>query len=165
MRFSAKRFSMLVALSALALTVSGCTRVRTHQGYYVDKLLVDSIQPGIDNRDSVEGTLGRPSFVSQFGEQDWYYVSRDMRQMAFAAPKPVDQVLLRVRFDGQGNVVAIDRAGLDTVARISPKKGHTPTLGSHRGILDDLFGNIGAVGSTGAAGATGRGPGGGPNGS
>lgn len=118
MRFSAKRFSMLVALSALAVTVSGCTRVRTHQGYFVDKLLVDSIQPGIDNRDSVEGTLGRPSFVSQFGEQDWYYVSRDMRQLAFAAPKPVDQVLLRVRFDPKGNVLAVDRAGLDKVAHI-----------------------------------------------
>src|SRR3546814_7886404 len=66
-------------LCALLLGASGCSRSRTHQGYQVDKLLVDSIQPGIDNRASVEGTLGRPSFVAQFGDQDWYYVSRDMR--------------------------------------------------------------------------------------
>src|SRR3546814_7524405 len=79
----------------------------------VDKLLVDSIQPGIDNRASVEGTLGRPSFFAQFGDQDWYYVSRDMRSLAFSSPKPVSQTVLHVRFDAAGNVVAVDRMGLE----------------------------------------------------
>ena len=65
MRF--KTLTLTMMLVGVAATLPGCTRVRTHQGYLVDNLLVDSIQPGIDNRASVEGTLGTPSFVSQFG--------------------------------------------------------------------------------------------------
>ncbi|EQB33623.1 outer membrane protein assembly factor BamE [Sphingobium ummariense] len=159
------RIMLAVGLGALVLGASGCTRIRTHQGYQVDKLLVDSVQPGVDNRASVEGTLGRPSFVSQFGPQDWYYVSRDMRSLAFANPRPVSQTILHVRFDAAGNVVAVDRMGLEQVARISPAGSKTPTLGRHRSLFDEIFGNIGAVGAGGMGGG-GSGPnGGGPNGS
>lgn len=160
------RVLLAAGLSALLLGASGCTRIRTHQGYQIDKLLVDSVQPGIDNRASVEGTLGRPSFVSQFGPQEWYYVSRTMRALAFSNPKPVEQTVLRVRFDAAGNVAAVDRMGLEQVARISPSGDKTPTLGRHRSLFDEIFGNIGAVGAAGmgGGGAGGRGPGG-PNGS
>lgn len=159
------RVMIAIGLGALLVGTSACTRIRTHQGYQVDKLLVDSVQPGIDNRASVEGTLGRPSFVSQFGQQDWYYVSRNMRQLAFANPKPVDQTVLRVRFDPAGNVVAVDRMGLEKVARISPAGDKTPTLGRHRSLFDEIFGNIGAVGAGGMGGGNAGPNGGGPNGS
>jgi outer membrane protein assembly factor BamE (lipoprotein component of BamABCDE complex) len=159
------RFLLALGLGAIVISASGCTRIRTPQGYQVDKLLVDSVQPGIDNRASVEGTLGRPSFVAQFGEQDWYYVSRDMRSLAFSNPKPVSQTVLHVRFDPAGNVVAVDRMGLEQVAHISPTGDKTPTLGRHRSLFDEIFGNIGAVGAMGAGSAGGAGPGGGPNGS
>lgn len=159
MRFNT--VSLALALGCVAMTVSGCTRIRTHQGYLVDNLLVDSILPGVDNRDSVEGTLGRPTFVSQFGNKDWYYVSRDMKQLAFANPAVKEQTILRVRFDDAGNVAAVDRAGMENIAEVSPKDGRTPTLGRDRGLLEDIFGNIGAVGAAGA----GAGGGPGPNGS
>ncbi|MCP1470081.1 outer membrane protein assembly factor BamE (lipoprotein component of BamABCDE complex) [Sphingobium sp. OAS761] len=158
------RILLAIGLGALVIGASGCTRIRTHQGYQVDKLLVDSVQPGIDNRASVEGTLGRPSFVSQFGEQDWYYVSRNMRQLAFSTPKPVDQTVLRVRFDQAGNVVAVDRTGLEQVAKISPTGDKTPTLGRHRSLFNEIFGNIGAVGA-GGMGSGSAPSGSGPNGS
>ena len=44
-----------------ALLASGCTAIRNHRGYLVDQALVDAVQPGIDNRQSVERTLGRPA--------------------------------------------------------------------------------------------------------
>jgi outer membrane protein assembly factor BamE (lipoprotein component of BamABCDE complex) len=162
-RFRGGRLTLVTGVLAVAMLTSGCTRIRTHQGYQVDKLLVDSIQPGIDNRASVEGTLGRPTFAAQFGQQDWYYLSRDMRQLAFATPRPVAQTVLRVRFDAAGNVVAIDRTGLDQVVHVSPSGDKTPTLGRNRSLFQEIFGNIGAVG---AGGGTGSGPSGpGPNGS
>ncbi len=159
------RILIAVGLGAMLMGNTGCTRIRTHQGYRVDNLLVDSVQPGIDNRASVEGTLGRPSFVAQFGDQDWYYVARDMRALAFSNPKPTAQTILHVRFDPAGNVVAVDRMGLEQVAKISPMGGKTPTLGRHRSLFDEIFGNIGAVGA-GGMGGQGSGPtGSGPNGS
>lgn len=162
MRF--KTLTLTMMLAGVAAALPGCTKVRTHQGYLVDNLLVDSIQPGIDNRASVEGTLGTPSFVSQFGTKDWYYVSRDMKQLAFANPAVKQQLVLRVRFDDAGNVAGVDRAGVDKVVEISPKDGKTPTLGRKRTLMEDLFGNIGAVGAMGA-GAGGGGDNTGPNGS
>lgn len=161
------RLLLAAGLGAILIGTSGCARVRTHQGYQVDKLLVDSVQPGIDNRASVEGTLGRPTFAAQFGDADWYYVSRDMRALAFSNPKPSAQTILHVRFDPAGNVVAVDRMGLEQVARLSPSGDKTPTLGRHRSLFDEIFGNIGAVGAGGmGGGGGGAGPGsGGPNGS
>lgn len=157
MGFPNKRLSLILALSVAATAMAGCTRIRTHQGYLVDNLLVDSIQPGIDNRASVEGTLGRPTFTSEFGPQEWYYISRDMKQLAFANPKVAKQEIVRVQFDPAGNVTAIDKRGGEAIAKISPKDGSTPTLGRQRTLLQEIFGNIGAVGAAGAGGAPGGG--------
>ncbi|MBB6125185.1 outer membrane protein assembly factor BamE [Sphingobium subterraneum] len=164
-RPSARRIVLSLAIVSMGLALPGCTRIRTHQGYLVDKLLVDSIQPGIDNRTSVEGTLGRPTFASQFGEQQWYYVSRDTKQLAFSNPKASDQTIIRVRFDPAGNVVGVDRAGMEKIANISPEGDKTPTLGRKRSFFEDVFGNIGAVGAGGAGGGGGNPDNTGPNGS
>lgn len=62
-------------VATLALAMAGCTSIRQSRGYVVDALLVDAIQPGIDNQRSVEMTMGRPSFSSQYGTPTWYYIS------------------------------------------------------------------------------------------
>jgi len=152
--FDKARLPVAVAMiGALALT-AGCSRIRDHKGYVADQVLINSIQPGIDNRESVERTLGRPSFTSQFDQTTWYYLSRETRQLAFSTPKPVKQIALAVRFDGQGNVTAVSNDGMTKVASISPDGDKTPTLGRHRGFFAELFGNIGRVGSVGGAGGT-----------
>ena len=151
------------AVLGIALLAGGCTSIRDHRGYVVDKTLVDSVQPGIDNRISVERTLGRPTFASQFGNQDWYYVSIDTKQAPFSRARTNEETILRVRFDEAGNVVGVDHAGKEKVARIDPDGDKTKTLGRDRSFLEDLFGNIGAVGA-GGGGAAGGGAGG-PNGS
>lgn len=147
---------VIVAGLALALTVSGCAQLKGRQGYVVDPLLTEAIAPGVDNRESVEKTLGRPTFVGQFSNNEYYYVSRETRQLAFAKPRPVDQQVLRVRFDPAGNVAAVDRTGLELVSRLSPEGDKTPTLGRHRSFFEDIFGNIGAVGAPGAGSPSGR---------
>ena len=74
------------AALALALGATGCSSIRESRGYIVDATLVDSVQPGIDNRRSVEGMLGRPTFTSQFGEKTWYYVSSVTGRKPFVRP-------------------------------------------------------------------------------
>ena len=152
-----------LALVALAALTGGCASIRDHRGYLVDAALVDSVQPGVDNRQSVERALGRPTFISQFGEKAWFYVSQETRQTAFRRPQTRDQTILRVRFDPAGNVAGVDRAAAEKVVRLDPDGHKTPTLGKNRGFLEDLFGNIGSVGAPGVGG--GGGAGGGPGGS
>ncbi len=154
MGVSTKRIWAGLFLAGAAMAMAACSRVPGHQGFIADAVLVDAIRPGVDNRESVEKTLGRPTIVGQFGTNEYYYLGRDTKQLAFALPKPVGQTVLRVRFDAAGNVVAVDRPGLDQIASINPENDKTPTLGRKRGFFEDLFGNIGQVGSVGQGGGT-----------
>jgi len=168
-----RKIALLTMGGALLLSVvlGGCTSIHDHRGYIIDKTLVQSVLPGIDNKASVERTLGRPTFVAQFGEPAWYYVSADTNQPPFRGPHPVKETVLRVRFDARGTVAAIDQTGIDRVATIHPDHDLTPTLGKKRGFFQDLFGNIGTVGAGGVGGGEGGEGGGGggggtgPNGS
>ena len=148
------KLASFAALTALVFGASGCARMAGHQGYIADDTLVNGIQAGVDNRESVTKTLGRPSFVGQFTPNEWYYFARTTKQLAFALPKPTQQLVLRIRFDAAGNVAAVDKAGVEKVARISPEGDKTPTLGKERSFFEDLFGNIGSVGAVGQGGST-----------
>lgn len=162
------RMAMATAtLVAAAAALTGCSSIRDHRGFIVDPMLTDSIQPNLDNRLSVEKTLGRPTFISQFGEPVWYYVSIDTRQKAFAGPQTKAQQVLKIRFDPAGTVRAVERSGIEQVARIDPDGNKTPTLGANRSFFEDLFGNIGSVGAPGMGGPNNDNTGGGrgPNGS
>jgi outer membrane protein assembly factor BamE (lipoprotein component of BamABCDE complex) len=150
------RIGAVLAVAALA---TGCSSIIGHKGYLADEVILQSVQPGVDNRTSVERTLGQPSFTSQFGEPVWYYVSSTTRQRPFTTPRISEHTVLAVRFDPAGNVISADRTGLEQVARIDPENDATPTLGRDRSFLEDLFGNIGQVG-TGAGAAGGQGGGG-----
>ena len=153
-----------ILLGATAfLALGACSSIKDHRGYIVDPVLVETIQPGIDNAQSVEKALGRPTFVSEFGRKDWYYVAVNTQQKAFGSPQTKDQMVMRVSFDAAGNVSEVERSGVNKVVRLSPDGDKTPTLGRERTFLEDLFGNIGTVGAPGMGGGQG-GPGG-PNGS
>ena len=141
----APRALCLAALSGAALLAGGCTSIRDHQGYLGDDQLISAIQAGVDNRESVERTLGRPSLTSQFDQRDWYYVSRETRQLAFERPSTSDQTVLHVRFDEAGNVERVERTGVELVANINPSNETTPTLGRNRSFFEEIFGNIGAA--------------------
>ncbi len=148
------------ALIAVSMT-SGCARVRGHQGYIADALLVDAIKPGVDNRESVAKTLGRPTFEGQFDANDWFYVDRETKQLAFALPRATKQTILRVSFDAAGNVTAVEKSGIEKIAAIRPMGDKTPTLGRNRSFFEEIFGNIGQVGSVGQGGGTADNPDGG----
>lgn len=160
-----KRLRAVTALGVLALLAGGCASIKDHRGYLIDPALTGSVQPGIDNRTSVERALGQPTFKSEFGKQIWYYVSIDTRQRPFKRPQAKAENVLMVSFDEKGNVASVERRGMEKVVSLNPDGHKTPTLGRNRSFFEDLFGNIGSVGAT--PGATGRtGPtGSGPNGS
>ncbi|TPE61235.1 outer membrane protein assembly factor BamE [Sandaracinobacter neustonicus] len=139
----------LILLPALALMTAGCAtrQIQNNQGYIADEELANSVQPGVDNKESVQRALGRPTLESRWDPNVWYYVSRNTKQLAFARPVPRDQRVIIVRFAADGSVSNVERRGLEHVANISPNSDKTPTLGREATLLEDLFGNIGTVGA------------------
>ena len=156
MKFGLFRISTIVLLGALA---AGCASNRAHKGAVLDPQVASSIQPGVDNKDSVRKLLGSPTLAGQFTPNDWYYVSRDTNQLAFRNPRVTREQVLLVRFDQAGNVASMQRSGKELVLNLDPSGRQTPTLGRKKSFFDELFGNIGSVGS---AGMPGYGGGGGP---
>ncbi|HSX54202.1 MAG TPA: outer membrane protein assembly factor BamE [Sphingomonas sp.] len=152
------RVLLAAACGAALLGAGACAPLRGYQGYVVDADLVNSVQPGVDNRESVLATLGKPTLTSQFNQGEWYYIGRNTRNYAFNNPKPREQTTLRIRFDAQGNVTEVTRTGVEQVASINPSDKKTPTLGRERGFFEDLFGNIGTVGAPGAGPGPSDGP-------
>jgi len=132
--------------------LAGCATTRVHKGTVINPQVVSSIQPGVDNQDSVAKLLGRPTFTGEFSPNDWYYVSRDARQIAFGNPHVMDQTVLHVRFDQKGNVQSVDHTGKELVLNVDPTHRTTPTLGRKKSFFDELLGNIGQVGSGGLGG-------------
>jgi outer membrane protein assembly factor BamE (lipoprotein component of BamABCDE complex) len=146
------KFALLKVSPALAaaMLLGGCQGVLAHKGAVVDPQLASSIQPGVDNKASVEKLLGRPSFSGEFTPNDWYYVARDTKQFGFSNPRVRKQTTLHVAFDAAGNVTSVRQTGKELVASIEPTKRETPTLGRKKSFFDELFGNIGTVGAPGA---------------
>src|SRR6478672_5885180 len=143
----------IATIAATAVLLAGCAQFRSHKGVVIDPQLAAGVQPGVDNKDSVEKLLGRPSFTGQFTPNDWYYVSRDVNQLAFRNPRVRKQTVMIVRFDQKGNVASVQRTGRELVMNLDPTGRKTPTLGRKRSFFEELFGNIGTVGAPGLPGA------------
>ncbi len=154
-RSSMRTMAKVAVLGCAVLALGACSSIRESRGFVNDPLLVRTVEPGIDNRRSVEGTLGRPTFESQYGEDTWYYISSVTGRRPFVRPRIRNHSVLAVRFDEAGNVASVERSGIEEVAYLQPNGDKTPTLGIERGFLEDLFGNIGQVGGVGPAGPAG----------
>jgi outer membrane protein assembly factor BamE (lipoprotein component of BamABCDE complex) len=136
-----------------AALLAGCAGIHDHRGAVIDRELASAIQVGVDNKDSVAKTLGRPTFTGQFNPNDWYYVSRDTKTVPLRGPGVIDQTILHVRFDAAGNVTSVDRSGKEYIASIDPVGDKTATLGRKRGFFEELFGNINSISQPGLPGA------------
>ncbi|MEQ7874102.1 outer membrane protein assembly factor BamE [Sphingomonas sp. ASV193] len=133
--------------AGLAALLAGCSGINSHRGFVIDPQLAQGIQVGVDNKDSVAKSMGRPTFVGQFNPNDWYYVSQDTREVGATRPRVIKAETLHVQFDQAGNVVRVEKGGKNQLVNVAPMKQQTPTFGRKKSFLSELFSNIGTVGS------------------
>ena len=141
---ASKLISLGLAIAGASL-LGGCLGIKEHKGYVLDKELATTVQVGVDNKESVTKTLGRPTFTGQFDANDWYYVARDVKTVPLRSQKVLDQDVVHIRFDPAGNVASVNMTDESLVVNINPVGDKTPTLGRQRSFFDELFGNIGVL--------------------
>ena len=146
---------------AAGLAVSACGNSREVRGYVFDPQLADAIQPGVDNRISVESTLGTPTIKATFDDSTWYYVSTQVRVRPVFWPDPKEHRVLVVGFNDSGVVSSINNLGLEDMQEIKMAGDKTPTKGRRLSFFQQIFGSIGRF--SGHA-PTGSGENRGPNG-
>ena len=128
--------AIAVALSSSVL--SGCQSVGAgevlHQGYVVDQETL-ALAPVGSSREQVLLSLGTPSTTATFDNEVFYYISQKRsRPVAFMKPKLVEQSILAVYFDKDGNVERLahyqlqDGKVFDMISRITPTGGAEVTF-------------------------------------
>lgn len=131
------------ALGVLLLALGACSAIYRNHGYAPTDAELAEVIVGVDTRDSVEGTLGRPSSAGILAESGFYYVSSRRRHFAWRAPEEVDRQVVAISFDDSGVVENVERFGLQdgTVVALSRRV----TDSNIRGItfLRQLLGNLG----------------------
>ena len=143
-------------MMALALVTASCTTDQQIRGFVGDLELIDSITPGIDNRNSVVSALGVPSAAGTFDGNVWYYVSDTTTKRSFFKERPQTRLVLVVQFDQRGVVSDVERFGLSQSRDINIQTDKTPTRGKTLGFFEQIFGNIGRFAAPGAGGINDR---------
>jgi outer membrane protein assembly factor BamE (lipoprotein component of BamABCDE complex) len=135
-----------VLLFALCFAVvTGCTATFRDHGYIPPEEDLANVIVGVDTRDTVASSIGRPGVSGILSESGWYYIESRYRNFAWRAPEEIDRQVLAVSFDDAGVVTNIERFGLERgrVVRLSRRVTTENTQGV--GFLRQAFGNLGRI--------------------
>ncbi|MEM9474183.1 MAG: outer membrane protein assembly factor BamE [Pseudomonadota bacterium] len=131
--------ALVVALALLA----ACAATFRNHGYMPPEDELANIIVGVDTRDSVEGSIGKPGVGGIAEASGWYYIRSTVRNYTWNAPEEIDREVLAISFASNGTVSNIERFGLEEgrVVRLSRRVTDSNTEGI--GFLRQAFGNIG----------------------
>lgn len=146
-----RKLGVATLASGMLLASVACAPVVNQRGYVPNQEAIGTIQVGMDTKEMVSMKLGEPSTLATFGGDTWYYISAQVEQNAFFAPRAVERNILAVEFDPEGKVMGVQRYTLADGRVVDFQTRETPTRGRTLTILQQFFnavpGNIGQPGS------------------
>jgi len=135
--------------AVLTLVLAGCTPLYSDHGYVPTDDELALLAVGKDNRESVGATIGRPSASGLLNDLGWYYVQSRFATMGGRAPREIDRQVVAITFTSEGVVENIERFGLEEGRIVPLSRRITTTNIKGKGVLAQLFGNIGSLNTEG----------------
>lgn len=132
-------------MCALSLMLAGCMPIRTNHGYIPTDEDLALLVVGVDTRESVAATIGRPAASGLLGDEAWYYIQSRWKTIGAAAPVEIDREVVAITFGATGQVENIERFGLEQGRIVPLSRRVTTTNIRGKGILSQIFGNIGRL--------------------
>lgn len=129
----------------LALGVSACSATYTNHGYIPPAEELEMIVPGVDTRDSVAETVGRPAASGIVSENTWFYVASRQRHFTYHAPEVVERDIVAISFDSRGTVENIRELGLEDGEVVRFSRRVTESNIQEVTFLRQLLGNFGRI--------------------
>lgn len=126
-----------------AVLLAACTPQMDSHGEHVDPDRLQTIRPGVQNRDEVARILGSPASTSAFGDESWYYISDVTETYSIFDTDVTERQVVTVRFDQQGVVKEVDLFGLERGREVELVDRETPSFGESGSLLDQFMGNLG----------------------
>jgi outer membrane protein assembly factor BamE (lipoprotein component of BamABCDE complex) len=134
-----------VLLAGFVLLTTACAPVYRNHGYIPSDDELSLLVVGKDSRDSVAATIGRPSAAGLLNDRGWYYVQSRWKHAGALPPKEENRQVVAVTFDDAGIVENIERFGLEKGRVVAISRRVTETTIKGRGLLAQLFGNLGRI--------------------
>jgi len=131
------------AFGVVVLAVAGCSATFENHGYAPTETDLAEVIVGVDTRDSVGQSIGRPTSVGMLEGGNWYYSQSRWRHFAFKAPEIIDRQVVAITYTDAGVVENIERFSLED-GRVVPLSRRV-TNSNVKGIsfIRQLLGNIG----------------------
>ena len=121
------------------LALAGCMGETLTRGYVPTESAFQQVQAGAP-REQVLLALGTPSTTADFGGEVFYYISQKTnRPIAFLNPHLIDQKVLAIYFDQNGQVQQIANYGLKDGKLFDFVSRTTPTGGKDFSFISQLF--------------------------
>ena len=139
------RGGRLIMAALLALGVSACSATYTNHGYIPPAEELEMIVPGVDTRDSVAETVGRPAASGIVSENTWFYVASRQRHFTYHAPEVVERDIVAISFDSRGTVENIRELGLEDGEVVRFSRRVTESNIQEVTFLRQLLGNFGRI--------------------
>lgn len=141
----AKFWARRVMAVALLAGVTACAATFSNHGYAPTDTELEDILVGVDNRSSVEESIGRPSSAGVLETGGWYYVSSRVRHFAYREDEVIDRQLVAVSFDKRGIVSNVERFTLADGRVVALNRRVTDTGIKGVSFIRQMLGNIGNI--------------------
>ncbi|MEM9392390.1 MAG: outer membrane protein assembly factor BamE [Pseudomonadota bacterium] len=101
----------LVALVLLGL--AACASTYRNSGYVPSESELSGLEVGIDDRASVEETVGLPATQGVVSEDVWYYVGSRWESYAYRERREIERQVVAISFNDNGTIRNIERFTLE----------------------------------------------------
>jgi outer membrane protein assembly factor BamE (lipoprotein component of BamABCDE complex) len=139
----------LGAALILAMGLVSCATLYQNHGYVPTEEELAVLEVGVDTRESVATTIGRPSAQGLLNDVGWYYIQSRFKLMGGREPQEVDRQVVAITFTEEGVVANIERFGLESGQVVQLSRRVTETNVKSASVLRQLFGNIGGISTDG----------------
>ena len=135
----------LAGMLAGAMLLAACSATFQNHGYVPPPEEVAMIVPGVDTRESVEETLGRPAASGVMRDEAWFYTAYQIRNYAYRAPEIIEREILAVSFAENGTVANIEEFGLEDGQVVQFSRRVTESTVRDLSFFTQLIGNFGRI--------------------
>lgn len=131
------------AFGLVLLGLTACVSVYRNHGHVPTESELQNVVVGVDTRDSVAETIGRPTATGVLTDSAWYYVQSRWRHYGARPPQAVERQLIAISFNDAGVVRNIERFTLEDGRVVPISRRVTDTNIADVSFIGQLLGNIG----------------------
>lgn len=137
-----KRVGLAIVLAGV---VAACSATFRNHGYMPTNTDIETLQVGVDTRETVNEAIGQPGTSGLLTDGGWYYVQSRFEHFTYNEPEEIDRQVLAISFDAGGKVANIERFGLENGRVIALERRVTASTIGGVTFLRQLFGSLGQL--------------------